>query len=70
MGKVKVTLLIDESVVQKAKEIGLNLSITAERALKEAIERLEGRKTETDCEKPNCMEPREGFEPSTNSLQG
>jgi len=39
---VRVNLTIDEEVVRKAKELGLNLSKTCENALKEAIRRLEG----------------------------
>ncbi len=39
--KVKLTLLVDGEVVQKAKDIGLNLSKTCEIAFKEAIKRLE-----------------------------
>ena len=42
MGKVKVTLSMDEDAVSRAKEIGLNISKVSENALKEAIRRLEG----------------------------
>jgi len=41
MGKqVRVNLTMDGEVVQKAKELGLNLSKTCENALKETIRRL------------------------------
>ena len=39
-----VTIRIDEKLVQKAKEIGLNISKISENALKEIIERLESPK--------------------------
>ena len=39
---------MDEEVVKKAKKIGLNLSQFCENALREAIKRLEGTKTETN----------------------
>ena len=43
MGKqVRVNLTIDAKVVEKAKELGLNLSKVSENALKEMIRRLEG----------------------------
>lgn len=49
MGKrVKVNLTMDEEVVKKAKKIGINLSQFCENALREAIKRLEGMKTETN----------------------
>ena len=42
MGKKgKVTLYMDLEIVQKAKEIGLNVSKTCENALKNTIQRLE-----------------------------
>lgn len=41
--KKNVLLYIDEKVVTKAKDLGLNLSKTCENALKEAIRRLEGK---------------------------
>lgn len=37
---------INEEIVKKSREIGLNLSQYCENALKEAIERLEGLKAE------------------------
>jgi hypothetical protein len=42
-----VTLFMDEEVVKKGKEIGLNLSKVCENALKEKIELLEAPKGDT-----------------------
>jgi len=47
---VRVNLTIDEEVVRKAKELGLNLSKTCENALKEAIRRLEGSNSQSGLE--------------------
>jgi len=47
--KKKVLLYIDSVTIQKAKDLGLNLSKVSENALKEAIRRLEGPRTETNC---------------------
>jgi hypothetical protein len=41
MAKIRVNLSIDEDVVMKAKQIGINLSQYCENALKDAIQRLE-----------------------------
>ena len=41
LGKVRVNITVEQSIVQKAKELGLNISKTCENALKEAIRRLE-----------------------------
>jgi post-segregation antitoxin (ccd killing protein) len=46
--KVKVNLTIRKEVVEKAKNLGLNLSQFCENALKEAIEALEQRKIQTE----------------------
>ncbi|MDH5794181.1 MAG: type II toxin-antitoxin system CcdA family antitoxin [Candidatus Bathyarchaeota archaeon] len=49
MGKQKrVNLTIDEEVIRKAKDLGLNLSRVAENAFKEAIDALEQRKRSTE----------------------
>jgi post-segregation antitoxin (ccd killing protein) len=48
--KARTTLTIDKDVLQKAKEIGLNISQFCENALKEAIETLEQRKSKTNPE--------------------
>jgi len=43
MGRAIVTSIrIDEDVLRRAKEVGLNISKVSENALKEAIARLEG----------------------------
>ena len=39
--KKNVTIRIDENLVQKAKELGLNISKVSENALKEMIRRIE-----------------------------
>ena len=43
MGKqVRVNLTIDENVIKKAKDLGLNLSKVSENAIKDMICRIEG----------------------------
>jgi len=43
MGKmILISAYLDEEVVQKARELGLNRSKICENALREAIERLKG----------------------------
>ena len=44
MGKVKLTLSVEEDVVQKARALGLNLSKVCENALNDYIKRLEAPK--------------------------
>jgi hypothetical protein len=39
--KKNVTIRIDENLVQKAKEVGLNISKVSENALEETIRRIE-----------------------------
>ncbi len=41
MGKTYSTIYLDKEVIQKAKDIGLNISKTCENALKDSIRRLE-----------------------------
>ena len=48
--KKQILLYIDSETTRKAKELGLNLSKVSENALKEAIRRLEGMNSETDCQ--------------------
>ncbi len=58
---------MDEEVVKKAKKIGINLSQFCENALREAIKRLEGMKTETNGGTPrflNGLARGAGFEPA------
>ena len=40
MGKINVTIRVQEEVVEEAKEVGLNISRTCENALKQAIKQL------------------------------
>ena len=46
--KARTTLTIDEEVLRKAHEIGLNVSQFCENALKQAIKALEQAKIQTD----------------------
>ena len=68
MGKrVKVNLAMDKEVVKEAKKIGINLSQFCENALREAIKRLKGLKTETNGGTPvsqTVLARGAGFEPA------
>ena len=46
--KKKINLYIEEEVMKKAKEIGLNISQFCENALKQAIKALEQTKIQTE----------------------
>ncbi len=46
--KKRTTLYIEHSLVEKAKELGLNVSKVCENALEKAIKRMEGSKTQTN----------------------
>ena len=49
MGKKKITTMrIDADLLRKAHELGLNVSRVCENALKDAIERMESPRTETN----------------------
>ena len=48
--KIITTIYIEEKLLKKAKEIGLNISKTSENALKEAINRLECSNLSNNCE--------------------
>lgn len=48
VGKIRINLSMYEDVVNKAKEIGFNISKTCENALNEAIRRLEGSSSSRD----------------------
>ena len=71
MSKKYATIYIEEEVIRKAKEIGLNISKTCENALKEATRRLETPKiqylTQNNSEKGgtgtvgSCMVDRTGL---------
>ena len=56
--KKNVMIRIDENLVQKAKEIGLNISKVSENALKEMIRRIEGPISAKDGEE--CPETESG----------
>jgi len=47
--KTYATIYMDEDVIRKAKEIGLNISKTCKNALKEAIRRLKGSNPNINC---------------------
>ena len=65
MGKqVRVNLTIDENVVKKAKDLGLNISKVSENALKTMIACIEGSNFSNNPEKRIQVVRREGFEPS------
>ncbi len=75
--KAKVTLLVDKDTVEKAKNIGINLSQFLEHNLKRAISALEEPNSNSTLSNSlestlssRKKEPREGFEPSTSCLQG
>ena len=70
MSKTKITSIrIDEKVFREAKALGLNISVVAENALREAISALK-RSKGSDCPAPHdnpmrvkCVAPGKGFEP-------
>jgi post-segregation antitoxin (ccd killing protein) len=72
--KVKVTLLMDDEVVKRGKELGLNLSKVCENALIDMIERIESPKG--DIKRENRFAKLEnkdlvdwgGFEPPTSAM--
>ena len=74
--KVEVSLLIDNNVLSKAKDLGLNLSKVSENALIIIIGLLEqsGTNKQSFSVKPledkMFMADRVGFEPTTSSLEG
>ena len=46
--KKNVTIRIEKDLVEKARELGLNISKVSENALKDMIERIEGSKAENN----------------------
>ena len=76
--KKNVMIRIDKEVVQKAKDLGLNISKVSENALKRAVDALEQTKPQNEVKtaflgeaslpKEGSMEPRAGFEPATSAL--
>ena len=73
MGRRRITSIrIDEDVLKRAKELGLNVSAVCERALKEAIRRMERpllERTETNGGTRALVRP-PGFEPGTPGVAG
>ena len=71
--KAKVTLLIDSETVQKAKEIGINLSKASEYALSQminAIESVDFQNNERKHENRRFLQvDRAGFEPAASTLR-
>ena len=69
MGKpTRVNLFMDEEVVKKAKELGLNLSKTCENCLKQAIGKMEelyGKTSDGNCSSDKGVVARERFELSS-----
>ena len=77
MGKIRVNITIEEAIVQKAKEIGLNISKISENALIEIINKIEElnnpKNSNAQClqltnysnrrEKNNILVRGQGFEP-------
>ena len=61
--KITIGIYVDEEVVRKAKEIGLNISKIAENALKDVIEKISGTNS------GNETGPG-GLEPPTPGLEG
>ena len=67
MGKKKITTMrIDADLLKKAHELGLNVTKVCENALKEAIERMERPRTETNggTRSDSNMARGVGFEPT------
>ena len=65
--KKNAMIRIDENLIKKAKEYGLNISKISENALKDMIERIERPKTQTNGGTPlekTEMVRRVGFEPT------
>ncbi len=76
MGKVKLTLSIEEEVVEKAKDMGLNLSKVCENALIDIIKRIErplsqnsGVNYPKTGQKGNVLVLRPGFEPGSRARE-
>ena len=69
--KVNVTIRIRSEILQQAKDLGLNISKVTENALLQSIKALKPLfLNECSLPKENSVEPRAGFDPATNSLQG
>ena len=71
--KINASIYVDAEIIQKARELGLNISKTCENALKEAIRRLEGSNPHTNCGNPQFGSSKHivdgtGFEPAASAM--
>jgi post-segregation antitoxin (ccd killing protein) len=72
MGKKRLTTMrLDEDLIRKAHDLGLNVSKISENALKDAISRMQGSKTENNggTNFENRKMDWAGFEPATSALR-
>ena len=68
-----VVITLDPELVEKAKELGLNISRVCENALIQAVNALESvfnDKGDSLGTVGSRLEPRAGFEPATRGLRG
>ena len=68
--KKNVMIRIDAEIVEKAKEIGLNISKVSENALKEMIKHIESPKASNnpiECPDNGCLVGLPGFEPGSRA---
>ena len=68
--KKNCMIRINSEILQQAKQQGYNISKVCENALKQKITTKQAFLNECSFAKENSMEPRAGFDPATNSLQG
>jgi post-segregation antitoxin (ccd killing protein) len=73
--KKKVSILLDKEILERAHELGINISKVCENTLKLYIQAIEqARKKEqaflgeASCGQEGSMEPRAGFGPATPAL--
>ena len=76
--KATVSITLNPNCVEKARNLGLNISKISENALKRAINALEQVKSQNETKtaflgeasfgKEGSVEPRAGFEPATSAL--
>ena len=67
--KVTVGIYVNEKIVKKAREMGLNLSKISENALKKAIERLNKVEIEENGSISDFKMLRPGFEPGPRARE-
>ena len=73
MGKRKqTTIRVDAELLQKAQDLGLNVSKVCENCLRAAVNRLEGytAQTETNGGSPATQNPYQTHQPHTNQRVG